>query len=328
LAALGYWFNTFVCRIEGVVRKISGGATTLNKASDSVVNTAQGVSVGAAQSKRQSTTVSSAAEEMSINMQNVSDCTARMSEKLSTVSQSIASMQTNMCQMADNSEQSATVAGEAERAVRESHEQIGQMGAATHEIGEIIKLIQDIAEQTNLLALNATIEAARAGESGKGFAVVAAEVKALAKQTAEATEDIRSKIANVQTRTDTAVASIDSIQQIIVRVGELNRSIAMSVETQSRVVSDVTNDVSDVAEAAKTVATQVQETSVASREITENITQVDSVLSETATGAADSLEAGEELRKLAMSMQDLVSQFRVGEEEAEQATHSSSQLRV
>ena len=65
-------------------------------------------------------------------------------------------------------------------------------------IGEVVKLISGIAAQTNLLALNATIEAARAGEAGRGFAVVAAEVKALAAQTAGATEEISRQIIEIQ----------------------------------------------------------------------------------------------------------------------------------
>ena len=72
-------------------------------------------------------------------------------------------------------------------------------------------MIQDIAEQTNLLALNATIEAARAGEAGKGFAVVATEVKELAKQTAEATEDIRQRIEAIQNSSHEAIQSISEI---------------------------------------------------------------------------------------------------------------------
>lgn len=326
LSELGHWFNIFIARIENVIQQIGGGATTINSASDSVVTTAQSVSAGAEQSKVQSASVSSAAEQMSGNMVNVSESTIGMSKKLADVTTAVSEVQSNMLQMATSADESAHVAGQAANVVRESHQQIGAMGKATAEIGEIIKVIQDIAEQTNLLALNATIEAARAGESGKGFAVVAGEVKMLAKQTAEATDNIRSKISNVQDRTGTAVKSMESIHEIIERVNLCNRQIAQSIDSQNKTISGVTVDVTEVAETAKRIADQISESSIASREITTNITQVDTVLCRTATGAFESLEAGEELRLLAKSMQDLVAQFRVGEPVPTKSRHTSTTM--
>ncbi len=88
--------------------------------------------------------------------------------------------------------------GAAVEAANRTNATVMKLGESSAEIGNVIKVINSIAEQTNLLALNATIEAARAGEAGKGFAVVANEVKELAKQTSEATEDIIRKIAMIQ----------------------------------------------------------------------------------------------------------------------------------
>jgi len=311
IAELGHWFNTFVGQIERIVQQISGGSITLGQASESVVLNADGVSNGAKQSKGQSTMVSSAAEEMSINMHNVAHSTSDMSGKLDSVSQSISKMQQMITEISDNAGQSASVAQEAESVVRTSHQQINDMGTATAQISEIMKVIENIAEQTNLLALNATIEAARAGEAGKGFAVVACEVKTLAEQTADATEQIRSRIQDVQQRTTTAVGSIDAIDKVISRVSELSRRIASSVDDQSQTATDITGDVTQLAEMARHVAQQVEEASIASREVTQNITQVDSILSDTAAGATESLRAGEALRELAGQMRGLVSQFRI-----------------
>jgi methyl-accepting chemotaxis protein len=172
-------------------------------------------------------------------------------------------------------------------------------------------VIQDIAEQTNLLALNATIEAARAGEAGKGFAVVATEVKELAKQTANATDDIRGRIEAMQNSTGSAVQSIREISQVVSRVNELSRMIASAVEEQNITTQQIAGHVSSAAEMANVVARGVAESAAASREITESMSHVDDVLHDTVSNAEQSRVAGDDLSRLAAEMQELVGQFQI-----------------
>jgi methyl-accepting chemotaxis protein len=192
-----------------------------------------------------------------------------------------------------------------------SNDKITNLGQAADEIGRVIEVIQDIAEQTNLLALNATIEAARAGEAGKGFAVVATEVKELAKQTAAATDDIRTRIESMQASTGDAVESIREISEVINNVNEVSRTIASAVEEQSITTRQISDNVSTTASAAESVARGVAETAMASREITENITRVDGVLMQTAEGADESRDAGTRLSQLAEEMNGLIGRFRI-----------------
>jgi len=310
LGDLARHFNCFAGRICDVVRSIAGNATTLTQASVDLAASSTQLSQGAAESKSQSATVSSAAEELSINMENMARSTEELSETIVSVSMAMEEMKTTIVEIAGNAERSAAIATRASTAAEQSDKCVGGMGIAAEEIGKVIQVIQDIAEQTNLLALNATIEAARAGEAGKGFAVVATEVKALAKQTATATDDIRQRIEAMQSSTGQAVASIKEITEVVSKVDELNRMIAAAVEEQSITSQQIAQHVSVAADRAQTVARGVTESAVASREITENISRVDITLQSTAVGADQSRSAGDELSRLAAEMQDLVQQFR------------------
>jgi methyl-accepting chemotaxis protein len=313
LGELAKWFNKFVGRIEGVVRQIAGGASTLGDASQAVRENAAGLSLGAEESKSQSAMVSAAAEEMSINLTNVAQSTNEMSEKVSKISSAVNEMESSIERVAASASQSAVVAEQATEIVQTNSGRIDAMGVAANEIGNVINMIQAIAEQTNLLALNATIEAARAGEAGKGFAVVATEVKDLAKQTAMATDDIRQRIETMQASTSEAVGSMQEISQVITRVNTLSREIAQAVDNQKQTTRQIASDISKTVAAAESVAYGINETAMASREITQSIARVDQNLAKTTAGANESQTAGEELSRLASQMQTMVSQFRVAD---------------
>ncbi|HBJ33852.1 MAG TPA: hypothetical protein DDZ51_03610 [Planctomycetaceae bacterium] len=310
LGDLARYFNRFAERICNVIRLIAGSVTTLNQASADLASSSARLSNGASESKGQSAIVSSAAEEMSISMDAMARSSEELSETIASVSMAMEEMKTTIVEIANNAERSAAVANRASHAAEQSDKCVGGMGIAAKEIGNVIQVIQDIAEQTNLLALNATIEAARAGEAGKGFAVVATEVKALAKQTASATEDIRSRIEAMQSSTSQAVDSIKEITEVVGEVDELNRVIAAAVEEQSITSQQIAQHVSMAADRAQSVARSVTESAVAAREITENISRVDVNLQSTAVGADESRAAGGELSRLATEMRDLVGQFR------------------
>jgi len=328
LGELAVCFNLFAGRIHSIVKSITGNVSTLSAASDQLSKTANNLADGTERTKGQSSTVSSAAEELSINMENMSRNTDNMTSSMLSVSQAVDEMKQTIAEIAKNAEQSAQVAADASVSAEISNTKISNMGNAADEIGRVIEVIQDIAEQTNLLALNATIEAARAGEAGKGFAVVATEVKQLAKQTAGATDDIRSRIQAMQESTGEAVASIGEISQVIARVNELSRMIATAVEEQSITTGQIAAHVNETSGLAKNFAMSVSESATASREITENITMVDSVLQETACGINQSRDSGEELHRLAIEMSTLMAQFRTEDSKAEDFDPSHQNLPI
>ena len=144
-----------------------------------------------------------------------------------------------------------------------SVKEIEQLSVAGQKIGNVVSLIQDIAEQTNLLALNATIEAARAGEAGRGFAVVASEVKALASQTAKATEEIGHQVAGIQLSTQRAVDVIKEIAGIGQDLDRVTATIAAAVEEQGAATQEISQTTGAASQATETLARGISEVSSA-----------------------------------------------------------------
>lgn len=171
--------------------------------------------------------------------------------------------------------------------------------------------IQDIAEQTNLLALNATIEAARAGDAGKGFAVVANEVKDLAHQTSEATENIRRRIEAIQGSSREAVGAVKQIEEVVAEVNSASRTIASAVEEQSTTTREIAANVAQAANGAEAVSSNVAETASATREVTEAISRVDQNAKRTSQDADHMRAAGDELENLSDELVAMVGLFQM-----------------
>ena len=176
-------------------------------------------------------------------------------------------------QVAQSTAIAAKAVGETERttaAVRELDE-------AARRIGHVTGLITEIAEQTNLLALNATIEAARAGDAGRGFAVVAGEVKALANQTARATEEIGAQIAGMQRATGQSIEAITAIERTIARLGEISTAIAAAVTEQGAATHEIARSVEIASKRTIEAANQVEEISQATADTRKDAAMVKSV---------------------------------------------------
>lgn len=163
------------------------------------------------------------------------------------------------------------------RATRTSNDQIQSLSSAAERIGAVVQMIQEIAGQTNLLALNATIEAARAGEAGRGFAVVAAEVKELATQTSNATDEISSQITEIQTSTGAVVTAISEIIGMMDEVNETAAAMAASVEQQTAAASEISSGVAEAASQTANVTGTIGDLSRGSGETSQSASQVEAV---------------------------------------------------
>jgi methyl-accepting chemotaxis protein len=297
------------------LRQVFSGLTTnagqLASTSTQLSATATQLAGGAEETTTQSATVAAAAEEMSTNMTSMAASTEQMTANVKAVSTAVEELTASIGEIAKTAGQTSTIASAAAQLADSSNVTIGKLGTAADEIGKVIEVIQDIAEQTNLLALNATIEAARAGEAGKGFAVVATEVKELAKQTANATQDIRSRIEGIQASTGEAVRSIKEVGEAIQRVNAASTTIAAAVEEQSVTTREIASNVHQTAVAAGTVSTGVAESATACAEITRNMTGVDSAAKQTAQGASQTQVVGSELSHLSEQLRGMIAQFQV-----------------
>ena len=203
-------------------------ATQFVKSSGEVADAARNLSATAEETSRQASAVASAAEEASANVETVAAAT----EELATSVREINSQVGHSAQVAEDAAQEAA----------RTESNIAVLSSAAEKIGDVINLIKDIAGQTNLLALNATIEAARAGDAGRGFAVVASEVKALAGQTAKATDEISQKIGEIQAATQETVASIARIVGTIGSIRDVTSMIAGAVEQQGAATQEISNN--------------------------------------------------------------------------------------
>jgi methyl-accepting chemotaxis protein len=228
--------DQFQAAVGGIIDTVSSASAQLEAAANTLTKTAE-------VTQDLSGAVAAASEQASANVQSVASSTEEMTASVNEISRQV--------------QESSRIAGDAVNQAQRTDARINELSQAAGRIGDVVKLITAIAEQTNLLALNATIEAARAGEAGRGFAVVASEVKALAAQTAKATEEISTQIAGMQTATQDSVAAIKEIGGTIGRISDIASTIAAAVEEQGAATTEIARNVGEAAKGTTQVATSI-----------------------------------------------------------------------
>jgi methyl-accepting chemotaxis protein len=254
--------DEFQAAVGGIVGAVSGASGELEAAARTLTKTAD-------TTQQLAGMVTAASDEASANVQSVASAAEEMSGSVSEIGRQV--------------QESSRIAAEAVSQAQKTDARITELSSAASRIGDVVKMITAIAEQTNLLALNATIEAARAGEAGRGFAVVASEVKALASQTAKATDEIGTQIAAMQTATQDSVGAIKEIGGTIGRIAEIATTIAAAVEEQGAATQEISRNVHQAAQGTAQVAT--------------NITDVNRGANETGSASAQVLNSAQALSR-------------------------------
>jgi len=218
--------------------------------------------------------IADSSSDVSKNVTTVGAEIGRVSEATTSVASAIEEMYGSLNEVASNSGKGASITEKASSQAAATSSIVDKLGKSAEDIEKVVSLISGIASQTNLLALNAAIEAAGAGEAGKGFAVVANEVKELAKQTSNATLEIREEIQGMQTNTRDAVDAIESIVDVINQINVIMGTIASAVEEQTATINEISRSISSTAGSAEELNDNADETIRAVSEIATSIDQV------------------------------------------------------
>ncbi len=273
-AMLAQFADTFEKSVRGVVDAVAERISHMN-------GTASQMAALAETAQRRAGDIAHAADDTSGSVQVVASAAEELSASISEIGGQV--------------DQSQSIAGQAVSQARLADQRLAGLTDAASQIGSVLDLISNIAAQTNLLALNATIEAARAGEAGKGFAVVASEVKLLATQTAQASQDISSKIAQMQTSTKATVEDIREIGRVIDHVNAITASIARSVDQQNA--------------ATREIAANVSRAAMNTRESSEGVSDFSRLAQDVGMASGSVLQTADDLSRQAGSLREEMDKF-------------------
>ncbi len=303
--------NEMTGELAQMIRNLNSGVDTLSTASGELNQISDQMSKGAETSVNKVNTVASAAEEMSVNMDSVAAAMEQASTNVETVASGTSQMKDSIERVAKNSNHTREITNKAVEKARQTSERVKELGKAAEEINKVTETINNISSQTNLLALNATIEAARAGEAGKGFAVVATEIKALAGQTAGATQDIAKNIKEIQDQINGAVTEIQDISTIIHEINNFVNEAASAIEVQSTTTNEIAENIGQVSQGIQEVNGNVSQSSAVSSQVATEIADVLSASQQISEFSSDVKEKAATLNAVMIQLKTMTKKFQI-----------------
>ncbi|MDY0162484.1 methyl-accepting chemotaxis protein [Desulfobotulus sp.] len=308
---LAGWFNTFVEKLQGIVRDIGEGVETLAASSAELAAISDQMQGGVVEVAGRTGKVTLASEEMSASMSRSAAALEQSRMNTSLLAAASEEMSATIGEIAGNAGRARGVSDDAARKAFSMSSHMDSFKGSADSIGKVIETITEISEQVNLLALNATIEAARAGEAGKGFAVVAHEIKELARQTAQATQDIRLKIEDIQNTAAVTIREVGEITRVIRDASDAVGSIAASVEEQSSVAREISGNVGDVAGGIDVVHENANRNACAVDQVAKDMAGIRHAMDAMEENGSQVSASAKGLSELSEALKKMVGQFRV-----------------
>ncbi len=304
-------FNTFVGKLQEMVKKISNSSREVDLSSGDLSEISRLLSTEVEDTARRSVNVAASTEDMDTNISSVAAAMEESTTNLNLVVAAAEEMTSTISEIARNAEKARHISQEAVSQASSASGKMDILEKTAKEIGKVTDAISDISEQTNLLALNATIEAARAGEAGKGFAVVANEIKDLAIQTANSTRDIKKQIDAIQSTTALSVSEINLISKVITDINEIVATIAASVEEQSVVTKEISGNIAQASQGIALVNENINHSSSVSNEIAKNISGVSQATDKIAESGRKVETSSRRLKDMASELKLILDGFKV-----------------
>ena len=304
-------FERMAKSLHSIFSRLTEHATHLNKASQSSSTVSEQTTSSLGSVNQSADTVAAAADQMSSDMRAVSVLAQHTDRTLETVADGAREMLTSIKQIIQSTAATQAATSSAVQTVAQSARDVDELGQSVRDIGNVIEIIAEIADQTKLLALNATIEAASAGDAGKGFSVVANEVKELAKQTGEATDEIRARVEAIQHSASTTVSQINQISDVIQDVDQHVTTVSQSVGGQERTTRAIVEQILETGEEVGEMATNVQRTTEASEGIAADVADVSVSAHEVSTAMSQVNKQAIELAEMGAELRALIEHYRL-----------------
>ncbi|CAM2065930.1 Methyl-accepting chemotaxis protein [Sulfidibacter corallicola] len=280
------WFNTFVSKLNDLIGRMDRTSHLLNtqlanlnnnigllhqnvdrtdstfhavaQVGDSLQQGIDNINLGTETSHSEMEKVASGSEKMSSNISEVATSVQSASRNLAEVATAVEELSATLQEISRNMEHCARTTTDATELSKKASESVKVLDEHARNISDFVSIIDAISKQTNLLALNATIEAASAGEAGKGFAVVANEVKDLAKQTAQAVQQIANRVSEIQQSTNTVIEANDQIATVMNEVSSINTGIVATIEEQASTVQEIHRNLDNTSTESEAISQSVQ----------------------------------------------------------------------
>jgi methyl-accepting chemotaxis protein len=296
--------------LRQIIAELSDGAQLLLPSSSSLSSFAGTLEANTNSLSSQVLSVTAATDQSSKMVTSIANNANEVSHSIATTSAAVDEMTHSLNEIDINCRKEAAIVQAASSKTTTTSNLMAQLNASSNEIGKIVEVIKEIASQTNLLALNATIEAARAGETGKGFAVVANEIKVLAQQTADSSQQIREQIFEMQSNTNNAVEAIGEITQLIEQVAQTSQIIVSAVHEQGVIINEISDNMTTSSKGASAIAQHVDDSAQSLSAVSASMHDVNQIAITTADSVESIKKNSYDLEQLALKLEEIVKRFR------------------